>query len=199
MGKVILASRSPRRSMLLSRFVKDFEISPSNFDEETIIENDPFLLVRVLALSKASTIDAENNDIVIGCDTVVFLDGEIFGIPKSEEEARATLNKLSGKTHSVITGVCVLENNNVHAFECETHVTFFELSENEIEDYILLTEPYDKAGGYGIEGRGGIFAKEIHGDYQNVVGMPSSKLFRLLLSLPQSKGVSKGYLVFDEK
>lgn len=198
MKNVILASRSPRRRELLSSFIKDFDVIPSNFDEEGMEENDPFLLVRVLALSKASTISADSEDIVIGCDTVVSLDGEIFGIPKTKEEARKALLKLSGKTHSVITGVCVLENNNIHSFECETLVTFFELSSEEIEAYISTDEPYDKAGGYGIQGKGGLLVKEISGDYQNVVGLPSSRLMRLLLQQDGVKRDSNGFLIFNE-
>lgn len=182
-AKLILASRSPRRRELLRLITKDFTVQPSHFDEDSLVESDPFLLVRLLSLSKASTVDANSDDVVIGCDTVVSQDGEIFGIPKTREEAKYTLQKLSGNTHSVITGVCVLENNNIHQFECETLVTFFPLSDEEIERYLDTDEPYDKAGGYGIQGKGGLFVDRIEGDYQNVVGMPISRLYHLLLQL----------------
>lgn len=188
MGDIILASRSPRRKKLMAQITDNFKVVPSGFDEDGISEKDPFLLVRVLSLSKASTIDAKSGDIVIGCDTVVYLDGEIFGIPQDKDAARTILKKLSGKTHSVITGICVLENNNIHQFETETLVTFFPLTDDEIESYIETDEPYDKAGGYGIQGTASLFVEKIEGDYQNVVGMPVARLYRVLRDLNTKSG-----------
>lgn len=187
MPELILASRSPRRKELMKLITDDFTVSPSNFDEDSIVEQDPFLLVRVLSLSKASTVEADEDDIVIGCDTVVSLDDEIFGIPKTKEEAARMLRRLSGKTHSVVTGVCVRSGGKIDSFECETLVTFFDLSEEEIEGYVKTSEPYDKAGGYGIQGIGGLFVKKIEGDYQNVVGLPISRLYRLLSEISTAK------------
>lgn len=183
MRKLILASRSPRRLELLSLITTDFSVIPSSFDERSITITEPYELVRALSFSKAITIKSESNDIVIGCDTVVFSDGEILGIPQNKEEAYLMMKKLSGKTHSVITGVCVLNDHNVHQFECETKVTFLSLTETEIEDYICTDEPYDKAGGYGIQGKASLFVEKIEGDYSNVVGLPISKLNLLLKSL----------------
>lgn len=188
MAELILASASPRRRELMKLITDDFEVEASSFDEDGINENDPFLLVRVLSLSKASTIKSKSDDVVIGCDTVVFLDGEILQKPKTAQEAAAMLKRLSGRTHSVITGVSILENNNVHQFECETLVTFYELSDDEIEYYVSTDEPYDKAGGYGIQEHGGLFVEKIEGDYQNVVGLPVSKVYRSLSELRTKEG-----------
>lgn len=187
MSELILASRSPRRKELMKLISEDFTVLPSSFDEESISEQDPFLLVRVLALSKASTVEANENDIVIGCDTVVALEDEIFGIPKTKADAIRTLTRLSGKTHSVVTGVCVRSGGRIDTFECETLVSFFDLSAEEIERYVSTTEPYDKAGGYGIQGKGCLLVKKIEGDYQNVVGLPISRLYRLLAEIPTAK------------
>ncbi len=180
MRKIILASRSPRRLELLSLITTDFSVMPSNFDERSITITEPYELVRALSFSKAGTIKSAPQDIVIGCDTVVFADGEILGIPQNKDEAYTMMNKLSGNTHSVITGVCVLKDHSVHQFECETKVTFLNLTEAEIDDYVSTDEPYDKAGGYGIQGKACLFVEKIEGDYANVVGLPISKLNVLL-------------------
>lgn len=183
MKKLILASRSPRRSELLSLITTDFLVIPSNFDERSISVSDPFELVRKLSFSKASSVSSNQEDIVIGCDTVVFLEDEIFGIPQSKEEAVQMLQKLSAKTHSVITGVCVLTQGEIHQFETETKVTFLSLTKEQIERYTSTDEPYDKAGGYGIQAKGCLFVEKIAGDYANVVGLPIAKLNCLLQSL----------------
>jgi len=178
---LILASRSPRRIELLSLITSDFEVMPSSFDESSVKIDNPTDLVRELSFRKAKTIHENNkNSIVIGCDTVVSLDNEIFGIPADFSMAKNMLEKLSGNTHSVITGVCVLKGNDVHQFECETRVTFFELSDNEICEYLETNEPFDKAGSYGIQGKGSLFVSSINGDYFNVVGLPISRLKRIL-------------------
>ncbi|MEF9864543.1 MAG: Maf family protein, partial [Christensenellaceae bacterium] len=150
---IILASRSPRRFELLSMITKDFSVVPSNFDERSIDEKDPVELVKMLSRCKALAVDKALTDTVIGCDTIVFLNGEVFGIPKCKDDAFCTIKKLSGKTHSVITGVCILHKEKIIQFETETKVTFFELSDSEINSYIRFDEPYDKAGGYGIQGK----------------------------------------------
>ncbi|MEG0692586.1 MAG: Maf family protein [Oscillospiraceae bacterium] len=185
MKKLILASRSPRRLELLSLITTHFSVMPSNFDERSITISEPFELVRALSFSKASTIVSQADDIVIGCDTVVFAEGEILGIPKDQDEAYSMIKKLSGKTHSVITGVCVLNNHNVHQFECETMVTFFDLTPADILSYISTDEPYDKAGGYGIQGKAALFVEKVEGDYSNVVGLPISRLNQLLKQLEE--------------
>lgn len=187
---LILASRSPRRLELLKLITEEFIAIPSLFDEKSIDIKEPFELVRSLSLHKAQTVlqtRQSEGDIIIGCDTVVSLNGEIFGIPQSKEEAYSMISKLSGNLHSVITGVCVLYNGTAIQFECETRVTFLRLEDKDILDYIDTAEPYDKAGGYGIQGKAGLFVEKIDGDYSNVVGLPVSKLNQILKNLKSPK------------
>lgn len=180
---LILASRSPRRQELLSMITNDFKVIPSSFDERSITIQNPFQLVRKLSYSKAKTIISRPDDIVIGCDTIVYLENEILGIPLNRKDAYSMIKKLSSKTHSVITGVTVLKGSVIKQFECETKVTFLELTEDEIERYIHTDEPYDKAGGYGIQGKASLFVEKIEGDYFNIVGLPISKLNQVLKDL----------------
>ena len=119
-------------------------------------------------------------DTVIGSDTVVVLDGEIFGKPKNKEHAHAMLKALSGKKHFVYTGVAVAENDNVRSFVQKTEVEFYELSDEIIDKYIETLEPMDKAGAYGIQGKGSVLVKGIVGDYFNVMGLPVAETARFL-------------------
>lgn len=185
-GKLILASQSPRRIELMRLITPDFEVRPSHFDEGGVTADTPAGLASALALGKARAAGALPEDIVIGCDTVVACGGRVFGKPKTRGEARRMLTALSGGVHSVVTGVCVLHRGGTERFTCETEVTFFPLREEEIEAYIRTDEPYDKAGGYGIQGRGGLFAERIDGDYYNVVGMPLSRLYRVLRQIREA-------------
>lgn len=120
------------------------------------------------------------NDIVIGCDTGVFVDGKMLGKPKNREDAENMLKLLSGRQHKVITGCCTVKNGVAKSFSNVTLVEFFELSDSEIEEYIATGEPFDKAGAYGIQGKGSLLVKKIDGDYFNVVGLPVSELNRIL-------------------
>lgn len=138
------------------------------------------LLVRKLAYEKAKAVKKIREGVIIGCDTVVAYENEVFGIPKDKSEAETMLRKLSGSTHSVITGVCVLEGEERYSFECETRVSFFPIDEKALFSYLSSDEPYDKAGGYGIQGKASVFVSHIEGDYFNVVGLPVSRLFNLL-------------------
>ena len=121
--------------------------------------------------------------LVIGVDTVVAIDGKILGKPKNEKDAFFMLKNLSGKEHSVFTGVTVIKNDKEVTFSVQTKVKFFELDDREIEDYISSGEPFDKAGAYGIQGKGSLFVEKIDGDYFNVVGLPISRLARQLKSI----------------
>ena len=112
---------------------------------------------------------------VIGADTVVAYKGQILGKPSDEEDARRMLSMLSGQTHEVYTGVCVIEDGQIKTFYEETKVTFYEISEDEIDRYIGTGEPMDKAGSYGIQGKAAVFIKGIEGDYYNVVGFPIAR------------------------
>lgn len=177
----ILASGSPRRKELLSLIIPEFEILVSGCDESvpdnTPVEKVPAILAEQKALSVSKL---RPNDTVIGSDTVVVLNGEIFGKPRDKAHAHAMLKALSGKKHFVYTGVAVAENGVVRSFVDKTEVEFYELSDETIEKYIETLEPMDKAGAYGIQGKGSVLVKGIHGDYFNVMGLPVAKTARFL-------------------
>lgn len=179
---IILASKSPRRQELLKFITEDFTVKTAEVDETLPKNIEP--QDAVLYLSKIKTQPFKNeNDIVIGADTVVAIDGKILGKPRDTADARDMLRLLSGKTHSVFTGVTIIKNKTVQSFYCETRVTFFELSNEEIDRYISTGEPLDKAGAYGIQGYGSLLVEKIDGDYFNVVGLPVSKVNRLLTKI----------------
>lgn len=182
---VILASSSPRRKELMKWIVPEFDIIPSNFDESSIHEPDPKKLVCILAQKKAQNVYERNaqkeQDIVIGCDTVVASpDNEVFGIPKDRQEAEKMLCSLSGRTHQVFSGVCILNAGRERVFYEQTEVSFREITPDELEWYLNTGESLDKAGAYGIQGYAGVFISGINGDYNNVVGLPVSKLWCIL-------------------
>lgn len=176
---IILASQSPRRQELLKLITSDFEIKVSNVDETLPDKITPKEAVMYLSKIKAEPF-ADSDDIVIGADTVVALDGKILGKPKSEENAKEMLRFLSGRTHSVFTGVTLASGKKTKTFAVETKVKFFELTNEEIDAYIKTKEPFDKAGAYGIQGYGSLLVEKIDGDYFNVVGLPVSTLAREL-------------------
>lgn len=176
---IILASQSPRRQELLKLITSDFEIKVSNVDETLPDKITPKEAVMYLSKIKAEPF-ADGDDIVIGADTVVALDGKILGKPKNEENAREMLKFLSGRTHSVFTGVTLANDEKTKTFAVETKVKFFELTNEEIDAYIKTKEPFDKAGAYGIQGYGSLLVEKIDGDYFNVVGLPVSTLAREL-------------------
>ena len=177
----ILASGSPRRKELLSLIIPDFEILVSGCEEfvpEGIpAEKVPALLAEQKALAVAKL---RPDDIVIGSDTVVVLGGEIFGKPKDKSHAHAMLRALSGKKHFVYTGVAVAEKGEVRSFVQKTEVEFYELSDETIDKYIESFEPMDKAGAYGIQGKGSVLVRGIVGDYFNVMGLPVAETARFL-------------------
>lgn len=176
---IILASQSPRRQELLKLITSDFEIKVSNVDETLPDKITPKEAVMYLSKIKAEPF-ADGDDIVIGADTVVALDGKILGKPKSKENAREMLRFLSSRTHSVFTGVTLASDKKTKTFAVETKVKFFELTNEEIDAYIKTKEPFDKAGAYGIQGYGSLLVEKIDGDYFNVVGLPVSTLAREL-------------------
>lgn len=176
---IILASQSPRRQELLKLITSDFEIKVNNVDETLPDKITPKEAVMYLSKIKAEPF-ADGDDIVIGADTVVALDGKILGKPKSEENAKEMLKFLSGRTHSVFTGVTLASDKKTKTFAVETKVKFFELTNEEIDAYIKTKEPFDKAGAYGIQGYGSLLVEKIDGDYFNVVGLPVSTLAREL-------------------
>lgn len=177
----ILASGSPRRKELLSLVIPEYEVLVSGC-EEVIPEGTPAEKVpAILAEQKALAVSKlRPEDTVIGSDTVVVLDDEIFGKPKSHEHAHEMLRALSGRRHFVYTGVAVAEKGEVRSFVQKTAVEFYELSDELIEKYIDTNEPMDKAGAYGIQGKGSVLVKGIEGDYFNVMGLPVAELARFL-------------------
>ena len=178
---LILASGSPRRRELLSLITDEFEILVSGCDEfvpeGTPAEKVPAILAEQKALAVAKL---RPEDTIIGSDTVVVLNDEIFGKPKDKAHAHAMLKALSGKRHFVYTGVAVAEKGEVRSFVQKTEVEFYELSDETIEKYIATGEPMDKAGAYGIQGKGSVLVKGIVGDYFNVMGLPVAETARFL-------------------
>lgn len=181
---IILASNSPRRKELLKYIFDSFIVIPADIDE-TIPNSIPIKLsAEYIAKKKAYTIAKKYpNDLVIGCDTVVIHHERVLGKPSSHEDCFNTLKFLSAETHSVITGVCITKPNKEVSFSETTEVTFHDLTDDEILKYISTGEPFDKAGGYGIQGYGSLLVKNISGDYFNVVGLPISKLNQILKTL----------------
>lgn len=181
MADFILASASPRRRELLSLSGFSFDVIPSQADENISENLSPEQTVKALARLKAESVFSEHRDkVVFGCDTVVYLDGEILGKPKDNEEAYAMLKKLSGKTHTVSTGVCIMSKDKEILFSDTTKVTFYTLSDETIKSYIATNECCDKAGAYGIQGYGSVLVKEIQGDYFSVMGLPVARSARAL-------------------
>jgi septum formation protein len=181
MEHLILASSSPRRKELLENLRLSFEVSSSDVDESFSNELSPSEVVMELADKKATAVAAHYpNAFVLGADTIVVLDGEILGKPVDEKEAISMLQKLSGKTHEVFTGVAILSPNEKIRFYERTTVTFWELTETEINMYVSSGEPLDKAGAYGIQQLGSFLVKEIKGDYFSVVGLPVARTVREL-------------------
>ncbi len=182
--KYILASQSPRRKELLSLCLEEFEIIPSNVPE--IVPSGLEIEKHSEYLAKLKAMDIANNypeAVVIGADTTVILGNEILGKPQDREDAKKMLEMLSGNTHRVVTGCAVVKNGVCNSFSVTTEVSFFELCDDEIEAYLDTNEPYDKAGSYGIQQKGGLFVKAINGDYFNVVGLPVAYLNKMLYKL----------------
>jgi len=181
--KIILASTSPRRREILLKAGLTFEIVTSDYEEDMSQPLPPAELVKNLSAGKASSVAARHRDaVVIGADTVVVLNGEILGKPKTPERAKEMLKKLSGRAHSVFTGFAVrCDADGKCAVEAvETKVHFRKLSDRDIEEYVASGEPLDKAGAYGIQGLAAAFIERIEGDYHNVVGLPLEALLRVL-------------------
>ena len=179
--RVILASASPRRKQLLANLVSLFEVLPSNENEDVVCDS-PEQTVRQLSYIKAKSIFQNNQDaLVIGADTIVVFQDKILGKPKDEKEAFEILSVLSNQTHKVVTGVTVMTSDVCITFAETSFVTFRNLSEKEILDYIKTGSPMDKAGAYGIQDSG--FVCDIQGSFDNVVGLPTERLAQVLTNL----------------
>jgi septum formation protein len=183
-GRLILASKSPRRRYLLTQAGLKFEVLPSDFDENSIEFTEPTEYVRTLSKAKAEDIAKKNpRSWVIGADTIVFIDQQVLGKPSGRDAARTMLRRLSGQTHQVHTGFticCPDQGKSITDAVC-TEVTFKTLSEDEIEWYIHTDEPFDKAGAYAIQGLGTFLVKRINGSYTNVVGLPVCEVIEYLI------------------
>lgn len=181
MARFILASASPRRKEILSNAGFDFEIIVSDADENISEDMTPEKTVEELAKRKALSVWESNKDaVVFGCDTVVAIDGKILGKPADDEDAFNMLRMLSGKVHTVSTGVCICSAEKLTVFSNTTRVEFYSLSDETIKSYIATGECRDKAGAYGIQGYGRVLVKEIKGDYFSVMGLPVSQASRVL-------------------
>lgn len=183
MQKVILASESPRRREILSsiglNYIAHSAFVDETFDQSLSIEK----AVEQIALRKAEAVlPTYPNNVIIGADTIVVVDDEVLGKPSNDEEAYRMLKRLSGRTHRVLSGVAIISKDKQELFYEETKVTFYDLSEEMIHKYIATKECKDKAGAYGIQGKGCILVKEISGDYYNVVGLPIASLYRRLMN-----------------
>lgn len=182
--KLILASASPSRKMLLEQAGLDFEVVVSGVDETVPPDYTPAQTVEALARRKGQAVQALRPEApIIAADSVVSIDGLILGKPKDDEAAKATLRRLSGRTHELITGVCLLINGQMDLFHQVTQVTFYPLTEEEIAEYVALGESRGRAGAYGIEGIGVVLVQSIQGDYPNIVGLPVVETIRRLHKL----------------
>lgn len=181
---VILASASPRRKELLKRIFDEFQIIPADIDETLPEDIGPEFAPVFLAAEKANAIAAlYPDDLIISADTIVFAEGKILGKPKNSENAIEMLEFLSGKTHKVITGCCIRKGDRACSFSEESYVTFFELTRQEIHQYVSSGAADGKAGAYGIQDTGALFVEKIEGDYYNIVGLPIARLNREIKKL----------------
>lgn len=169
--KLILASGSPRRAKLLQQAGLSFDVIVPEIDESPLPNEPPADFVLRTAREKAESIPA-GDAVVLAADTAVVDGRKILGKPIDSADAAAMLRSLSGRTHLVMTGVCLYTTEKVHCFHVETEVTFRKLSEEEILDYVASGEPMDKAGAYAIQGGAAKMARRVNGSYSNVVGLP---------------------------
>lgn len=186
---VILASQSPRRRELLSRIFSNFSVCPADVDESIPETMKPKQAVAMLSQRKAQAVSTQHpHDMVIAADTIVVCDDVILGKPSDQEDAVRMLHQLSGRTHQVMTAVCVREDGQELTEVSVTDVTFRTLRDGEAERYAAGGEPMDKAGAYGIQGQGGLFVSRIAGDYYGVMGLPICLLSEMLEQMKNKKG-----------
>lgn len=183
---VVLASASPRRKELMEMLgIENLKILPAREEERPPRGASPEETVIALASAKAREVAGlcQAEDVIVAADTLVWVDGRIFGKPYSQAEAAAMLRTLSGREHRVFTGLCVLKGAQAMSACEESRVRFRTLTEEEIAAYIATGEPMDKAGAYGIQGRGALFVERIEGDFFNVMGLPLCRLGQMLKKL----------------
>lgn len=187
--ELILASQSPRRRELLKRIVnEDFQVSPAEIDESMVGYSDPKQYVLAMAHAKAAKVAEQNPAaIVIGCDTIVTINNEILGKPLDREDASGILHLLSGQTHIVYTAVVIQQGIKLAEAVVPCEVTFWDLTDQEIDNYLLTDEYADKAGAYGIQDQGALLVKSVCGDYYSVVGFPVATVARMLKDFEQPR------------
>ena len=194
--QIILASKSPRRADLLTQAGLSFSIVPSRFDEKSVTISLFEIHAKTLAEAKANNVAADYPDSwIIGADTIVISEGAMLGKPASAKEASSMLECLSGKKHFVLTGYCICCKAKKKYFSetIKTEVLFRNLTREEIEAYIQTKEPFDKAGGYAIQGLGVRFVKKIKGSFTNVVGLPVREVISALLKEGALSYTPKGH------
>lgn len=186
---LFLASSSPRRSELLKKAGYEFTVEPASVSETVLHGTPPMQIVEQLSSRKAEAIaKLHPSDTILAADTIVVLKGRILGKPKDEEAAKAMLKLLSANVHQVYTGYTIIRGKKFLCGHEVTSVEFYALSQKEIDDYVATGDPLDKAGAYGIQGRGALFVKRINGDFYNVMGLPIAKISRLLNSVEAENG-----------
>jgi septum formation protein len=186
---LILASASPRRAELLRNAGVTFAVDPAHVPEQTFEGESPMHYAQRLARDKAVAVSGRHpRDAVLGADTVVVIDEQLLEKPADTDDAARMLRLLSGRTHEVITGVCLVAPGFERTEAEVTRVTFSEISDDEIAAYIKTSEPMDKAGAYGIQGIASRWVMSITGDYFNVVGLPVARVYRLLREAEETTG-----------
>ena len=182
---LILASASPRRREILLKLGFEFQVIPSSVNEDEVIWTDPVKVVKLLSELKAVDVQKSHpRKTIIAADTAVVCDGRSLTKPADREDAVEMLEILSGRKHQVITGIAVISPPNIRFIEEETTNVFFrELSREEITSYIDSGEPFDKAGGYAIQGQASVFIEKVEGCFYNVVGLPVQRLFSIFRKL----------------
>ncbi|MGG5302568.1 septum formation protein Maf [Enterococcus pernyi] len=182
--KIVLASQSPRRKELLGRLVPAFSIQPADIDETPKLKEDPVAYVQRMAAEKAAAVQNNEETLVIASDTTVVLGNEILGKPEDDEEAKRMLRKFSGTTHDVYTAVVITDGTQEECILSQASVTFYELTDEEIERYLATGDHRDKAGAYGIQSYTGAFVESISGDYYSIVGFPIGAVNQALKKWP---------------
>ena len=190
MIKLILASQSPRRREILENLGIPFRVVTADTDE-TCNESDPTRFVEILALRKGRAVldkmtadgSVDDQTVILAADTVVAAEGEILGKPRDRADAERMLSLLSGKTHRVISGIALLSTRHTAVASESTGVVFAELSPSDVEFYVSTDEPYDKAGGYAVQGLASLFIDGLEGDYFNVVGLPVHRMCKLYFEI----------------
>ncbi len=189
--RLVLASGSPRRHELLRMIGLDFDVVLPDIEEDDFPRADPARFAQELALAKARSVrDRFSSAVIVGADTVVVLDGCLLGKPRGEAEACEMLRTLRGRTHTVYTGVALLDVESGLSLTGHERsaVTMEDLSDEEISRYVATGEPMDKAGSYGIQGVGAVFINHISGCYFNVMGLPLARLYKMARELTKALG-----------